>query len=132
MICSACHTVYPASEQELGKVDSLAGLCEKCGSKPHFMPFAVAYTEAAVSGLLGIEFVMLAWLSGSIHAALWVAGCVLAACAAMLLYARRSSVVRYANEREKRADTWPHRLLGLAFGLATVAAVFAIILSTGI
>ena len=130
MICSSCHTVYAPSEKELGKVDTLAGLCEKCGARPHFLPFATAYIEGAGVGLVTIAFIMLVFLSSSVQAAAIFGGTVLAACLVMYVYARRSTVVRYANEREKRLATWPHRLLGMIFGLATAGAVFSIILAS--
>lgn len=132
MICSACHTVYAPSEKELGKVSTLAGLCEKCGSRPHFMPFATAYTEGACAALATILFVLLIYLSGTVRAAVVLAVCVLAACLAMWLYARRSTVVRYANERDRNAATWPHRLLGFAFGVATPLVVFIMIQTTAL
>ena len=132
MICSACHTVYAPSDRELGKVDTLAGLCERCGTKPHFMPFAVAYIEGAFAALVTIEFVMLVFMSVTPRAALVLAGAVAGAAAAMYLYARQSLVVRYANDRERRAATWPHRLLGMSFGVATSLAAFIIIQTTGL
>ena len=132
MICSSCHTVYAPSDKELGKVDTLAGLCEKCGAGPHFLPFAMAYVEGAIVALITIEFVMLVFLAASAKSAIVLAGSVLGACLAMYLYARRSATVRYANEREKKAATWPHRLLGLGFGLATSTATFFIILSSSL
>ena len=132
MICSACHTVYAPSERELGKVETLAGLCERCGSKPHFMPFALAYIEGAFAALVTIEFIMLAFMSVTIRAALVLAGAVLIAAAGMYGFARQSLVVRYANDRERRAATWPHRLLGMAFGIGTTLAIFIIIQTTGL
>jgi hypothetical protein len=132
LICSACHTVYAPSRRELGKVDSLAGLCERCGSRPHFMPFAIAYLEGAFSALVTIEFVMLVFMSVTARAALVLAGVVLGAGAAMYVYARQSHIVRYANAREQRAATWPHRLLGMAFGIATALAAFIAIQTTGL
>lgn len=132
MICSSCNTVYAPSEKELGKVDSLAGLCDSCGVKPHFLPFALAYFEGAVVGLITIEFIMLVFLSASARAAGVLGGVVLGACLAMYIFARRSVVVRYANEREKKAATWPHRVLGLVFGLGTATATFFIILSSSL
>jgi len=132
LICSACHTVYAPSDRELGKVDTLAGLCERCGTKPHFMPFAVAYIEGAFAALVTIEFVMLVFMSVTPRAALVLAGAVAGAAAAMYLYARQSLVVRYANDRERRAATWPHRLLGMSFGVATSLAAFIIIQTTGL
>lgn len=132
MICSACHTVYAPTEKELGKVESLAGLCEKCGAKPHFLPFAHAYIEGAVVGLVSITFIMLVFLSSSVRAASIFIGTVAAACLLMYVYARRSTVVRYANERDKRSATWPHRLLGMVFGLATAGASFSIILASNL
>lgn len=132
MICTSCHTVYSPSEKELGKVDTLAGLCEKCGAGPHFLPFATAFVEGAVVALITIEFVMLVFLAASIQAAVILGGSVLTACLAMYLYARRSATVRYANEREKKAATWPHRVLGLGFGLATTTATFFIVLSSSL
>ena len=119
MICSACHTVYSPSEKELGKVETLAGLCDKCGRKPHFLPFAIAFIEAAVVSLISIEFVIFVFLSGSAQAALALAGAVIFICIAIYLYARQSTIVRYANEREKKAATWPHRLFGMVFGTGT-------------
>ncbi len=132
MICSACHTVYAPTEKELGKVESLAGLCEKCGAKPHFLPFAHAYIEGAVVGLVSITFIMLVFLSASVRAASIFIGTVAAACLLMYVYARRSTVVRYANERDKRSATWLHRLLGMVFGLATAGASFSIILASNL
>ena len=132
MICSSCHTVYAPSDKELGKVDTLAGLCEKCSAGPHFLTFALASLEGAVVALITIEFIMLVFLSASARAATILGGSVLGACLAMYLYARRSAVVRYANQREKNAATWPHRLLGLGFGLATATATFFIILSSSL
>lgn len=132
MICSSCHTVYAPSEKELGKVDTLAGLCEKCGAGPHFLPFALAYVEGAVVALITIEFIMLVFLAASARAAIVLGGSVLAACLAMYIFARRSAVVRYANERERNAATWPHRLLGLGFGLATATGAFFIVLSSSL
>ena len=130
MICSACHTVYAPSEKELGKVDTLAGLCEKCGSRPHFMPFAQAYVEGAGAALLVILALLLIFMSGSLRAAVVLAVCVIGACIAMLLFARQSTVVRYANERDRKAATWPHRLLGLALGVGTPAAIYITIQTT--
>ena len=130
MICSACHTVYAPSEKELGKVDTLAGLCEKCGSRPHFMPFALAYVEGAAAVLFTILFVLLIFMSGSVRAAVVLSASVALACVAMLLYARQSTVVRYANERDRKAATWPHRLLGFAFGIGTPLLVFIAIQTT--
>lgn len=132
MICSSCHTVYAPSEKELGKVDTLAGLCEKCGARPHFLPFAYAYIEGALVMLVTIEFIMLVFLSASARAALIFGIVVIAACLLMYIYARRSTIVRYANEREKRSATWPHRLFGMAFGVASAGAVFSIILATNL
>ena len=132
MICSACHTVYAPSDRELGKVDSLAGLCERCGSKPHFMPFAVAYIEGAFAALATIEFIMLVFMSVTPRAALVLAGSVLAAGAGMYLYARQSFVVRYTSDRERSAATWPHRLLGMMFGIATSLVTFIVIQTTGL
>lgn len=113
-------------------MDTLAGLCEKCGAGPHFLPFATAYVEGAIVALITIEFVMLVFLGASAKAAVVLGGSVLGACLAMYVYARRSAPVRYANEREKRAATWPHRLFGLGFGLATSTATFFIILSSSL
>ena len=113
-------------------MDTLAGLCEKCGARPHFLPFAFAYIEGAAVGLVTIVFVMLVFLSATGRAAAVFGGVVLAACVAMYGYARRSTIVRYANEREKRSATWPHRLLGMTFGLATAGAAFSIILATNL
>ena len=62
MICNGCQTVYAPSEKELGKVDTLAGLCEKCGTSPHFMPFALAYIEGAGIALVTILVLLLAEL----------------------------------------------------------------------
>ena len=132
MICSACQTVYAPSERELGNVDSLAGLCERCGSKPHFMPFAIAYVEGAFAALVTIEFIMLLFMSVTPRAALVLAGTVVFAAAAMYIFARQSLIVRYANDRERRAATWPHRLLGMAFGIATTLASFIVIQTTGL
>lgn len=132
MICSACHTVYAPSERELGKVDSLAGLCERCGSKPHFMPFAIAYVEGAFAALVTIEFIMLVFMSVTPRAALVLAGTTTFAAAAMYIFARQSQVVRYVNDRERRAATWLHRLLGMAFGIATTLAAFIVIQTTGL
>ena len=130
MICSSCHTVYAPSDKELGKVDTLAGLCEKCGKRPHFLPFATAYIEGAGVSLVTIAFIMLVFLSSSVRAAAIFGGIVLGSCLLMYVYARRSTVVRYANEREQRSATWPHRLFGIIFGLATPGVVFSIILAT--
>lgn len=132
MICSACHTVYAPSDKELGKVDSLAGLCEKCGARPHFLPFAYAYIEGAAVALVTIEFIMLVFLSATGTAAAVFGATVVAACLLMYVYARRSTVVRYANEREKRYATWPHRLLGMLFGVATAGAAFSIIVASNL
>ena len=110
-----CHTVYAPSEKELGKVDTLAGLCESAALDLIFLPFATAYIEGAGVGLVTIAFVMLVFLSSSVQAAAIFGGTVLASCLVMYVYARRSTVVRYANEREKRSATWPHRLLGMVF-----------------
>jgi hypothetical protein len=124
--------VYAPSDRELGKVDTLAGLCERCGSKPHFMPFAVAFAEGAFAALVTIEFIMLVFMSVTVRAATVLAGTVFGACAAMYLYARQSSIVRYASDRERRAATWPHRLLGMTFGIASSLATFIIIQTTGL
>lgn len=132
MICSACHTVYAPSERELGNVDSLAGLCERCGSKPHFMPFAIAYVEGAFAALVTIEFIMLVFMSVTPRAALVLAGTITFAAAAMYIFARQSLVVRYATDRERRAATWLHRLLGMAFGIASTLAAFIVIQTTGL
>lgn len=132
MICSACHTVYAPSERELGKVDSLAGLCERCGSKPHFMPFAIAYVEGAFAALVTIEFIMLVFMSVTPRAALVLAGTVAFAATAMVIFARQSLVVRYTTDRERRAATWLHRLLGMVFGIATTLAAFIVIQTTGL
>ena len=132
MICSSCHTVYAPSEKELGKVETLAGLCEKCGRKPHFLPFAFLFIEAAVVSLISIEFVIFVFLSGTAKAALVLAGSVISICLAIYLYARQSTIVRYANERERKTATWPHRLLGMIFGAGTALAAFIIIRTTAL
>jgi hypothetical protein len=130
LICSGCQTVYAPSEKELGKVDSLAGLCEKCGTSPHFMPFAMAYIEGAGTALVTILVLLMVFMSGTLRAAAVLAGSVIFACLAMWTYARQSAIVRCANERDKRAATWPHRLLGLVFGVATSIATHVIIQTT--
>jgi hypothetical protein len=132
LICSACHTVYAPSERELGKVDSLAGLCERCGSKPHFLPFAIAYVEGAFAALVTIEFIMLVFMSVTPRAALVLAGIIAFAAAAIYIFARQSLVVRYTTDRERRSATWLHRLLGMAFGIATTLAAFIVIQTTGL
>lgn len=132
MICTSCHTVYAPSAKELGKVETLAGLCRKCGRKPHFLPFAFAFIEAAVVSLISIEFVIFVFLSGTPRAALVLAMSVLFICLAIYLYARQSTIVRYANERDRRAATWPHRLFGMIFGTGTALAAFIIIRTTAL
>lgn len=132
MICSSCHTVYAPNEKELGKVDTLAGLCAKCGKKPHFLPFAFAFIEAAVVSLISIEFVIFVFLSGTAKAALVLAGSVILICVAIYLYARQSTIVRYRNEQERKSATWPHRLLGMLFGTGTALAAFIIVRTTAL
>ena len=132
MICTSCNSVYAPSDKELGRVTTLAGLCEKCGTKPHFLPFAFAYIEGATGGLVLLAFVLFIFLSGSAKAIGVLTVSVMVACVAMYAYARKSSIVRYMSERERKDDTWLHRVLGVVFGLGTSAAVFVIILTTGL
>ena len=88
----------------------------------------MAYIEGAGTALVTILVLLMVFMSGTPAALL--AGSVIFACLAMWTYARQSAIVRYANEREKRAATWPHRLLGLFFGVATSIATHVIIQTT--
>ena len=96
------------------------------------MPFAIAYVEGAFAALVTIEFIMLVFMSVTARAAFVLAGAVVLAAAAMVIVAHQSLVVRYANDRERRAATWLHRLLGMAFGIATTLASFIVIQTTGL
>jgi predicted lysophospholipase L1 biosynthesis ABC-type transport system permease subunit len=96
------------------------------------MPFAMAYMEGAAIALVTILVLLMVFMSGTPRAAAILAGSVFIACLAMWIYARQSAIVRYANEREKRAATWPHRLLGLVFGVATSVATHIIIQTTSL
>ena len=86
----------------------------------------------AVVSLIAIEFVMFAFLSTTGKAALVLAVAVLLVCAAIYLYARKSTIVRFANEPDRSAATWPHRVFGMLFGMGTAIVAFIIVRTTAL
>lgn len=130
MICTSCETIYSPTEDELGKVDTLAGFCDKCGTEPRLKRFAVAFNEGAIAGVLAIEFLFLlviisSWLKGLVPPLV-----VALICFAVYKFASRSEPIRYENKKHRLKATLIHRIvggvLGFAVGLGTILAFLSL------
>ncbi len=117
MICNSCKSVYSPSTEELAKVETLAGFCDKCGTEPRLKRFAIALIEGAVAGVLIIELLLLLALVGGWRKALIPPLAVVIVCVLVYVIASRTEVVRYRSKEQRDEQTRGHRVAGWAIGL---------------
>lgn len=127
MICTSCKTIYSPAEEELGKVDSLAGLCEKCGTEPRFKRFAIAFAEAAIGSVLAIEALALLWLTRGWPLGLAPPLIVAIMCFVVYLIANQSQEKRHKSIKQRQKATRGQRIVGGAVGLTV--GIVAILVS---
>ena len=124
MICSSCNAVYRPATEELGRVESISGFCNTCGTEPRLKRFAVAFTGGAVAGVLTLEFLLLLFLIGGATAILIPPLVVAVICLLVYGFASRSEPVRYRDVEHRRKETVGHRVggwwLGYAVGVGTM------------
>ena len=129
MICSACQTTYRPGSDQLGRVDSLLGLCDSCGTEPRAKAFGAAFLVGVVSGALAIEFLLLILLAKGIYAA--VLPLVLAALLGLVVYVAtlRSKPVYDETEEERkkrtRSEEFAGHMTGALAGMMIVLAAVA-------
>ncbi len=130
MLCSSCQSAYSPTPEQLGHVDSLEGLCDRCGTEPRLRRFALAFIEGAVAGVIALELLLLLLLFGGWQAALIPPIVVAAICIAIYSLASRSEPVRYADEEHRRKATTVHRaggrILGFAVGLGAILVFLSV------
>ena len=117
MICSSCKSVYSPSPDELAQVETLAGLCDRCGTEPRLKRFAIALIEGAIAGVLVIEISLLLALLGGWRKAMIPPVVVVIICIAVYVFASRTELVRYRNREHRKKQTLGHRVTGWAIGL---------------
>ncbi len=116
MICADCKTVYRPTADQLGTVESLAGLCDDCGTEPRFKPFGIAFQYAALSGILAPGLAMLAMLVVDWQRALipvLLVGVVVFAVRVACGYTRP---VRYESSAQRSDRTFEMRVAGGVLG----------------
>ena len=118
MICTSCSTTYSPSPEELGQVETLEGLCDRCGTEPRLKRFAISFIEGAIAGVVAIEFLLLLALLDGWRGALIPPIVVAIVCIAVYFFANRTEPVRYRTKKERKQQTKGQRLAGWLIGAA--------------
>jgi len=116
MICSSCNTVYSPTPEQLGKVETLAGYCDKCGTEPRLKRFAVAFNEGAIAGVLAIELILILVILGRWYAGVIPPVAVAVVCFSVYSFSNRSEPVRYEDKEHRNSETRGQRVMGWILG----------------
>jgi len=118
VICSSCNSIFAASSDQLGVTETLAGLCETCGTEPRLARLARSFNEGAIAGAISIELFLLLLFLDDWRRALLLPLIVAIICVAIYVFAQKSEPIRYDSEEHRKTTTKWHRIFGWAAGFA--------------